>query len=140
MLGKSLYEVYANIQLASPNRPYNKKELDHINSTLDEWFIKWTDGEVRLSKFNYPESIDWYASDYIFTKDDLQDIGYEVWIGLTFEVIQNRGRNVLQKVFGYKDHVYDLKFFPNEQTIFDFTDGEYKGKEFREIKSVKESV
>ena len=52
MLGKSLYEVYANIQLASPNRPYNKKELDHINSTLNEWFIKWTDGEVRLSKFN----------------------------------------------------------------------------------------
>ena len=53
MLEKSLYEVYANIQLASPDRLYNKKELDHIKKTLNEWFMKWTDGEVRLSEFNY---------------------------------------------------------------------------------------
>ena len=119
------YEVYANIQLASPDRPYNK-ELNLINSTLNEWFIKWTDGEVRLSEFNYPELKHWYPSDV------LED-GYEVWVGLTFEVIPSKERTVLQKVFDYTSHVLDLNFFPNEETIFDFTDGEYKGKEYREL-------
>tara|TARA_R100001086_G_scaffold58116_2_gene26517 strand:+ start:1506 stop:1886 length:381 start_codon:yes stop_codon:yes gene_type:complete len=125
MLEKSLYEVYANIQLASPDRLYNKKELDHIKKTLNEWFMKWTDGEVRLSEFNYPHSSDWYASDVL-------EHGLEVWVGLTFEVSVEE-HNPKFMVFNWTDYVLDLNFFPNEQTIFDFTDGEYKGEEFREI-------
>ena len=122
------YEVYANIQIASPNRPYNKKELDLINSTLNEWFIKWTDGEVTLSKFNYPEPKDWYPADV------LED-GYEIWVGLTFVVRKKYPFESNFNVFNWKEHVFELNFFPNEQTIFDFCEGEYKGKEVREIEN-----
>ena len=139
---KFAYEVYANIQLASPDRPYNKKELDHIKYTINEWYSKWSENcygisQVRLSKFNYPTPKDWYPA------DTLED-GYEIWVGLTFEVreipIDRNFSHYSEMQAAVKDEVFDMKykhldlnFFPNEQTIFDFCEGEYKGKEVKAI-------
>ena len=40
---------------------------------------------------------------------------------------------VKDEVFDMKYKLLDLNFFPNEQTIFDFCEGEYKGKEVKAI-------
>ena len=116
------YEVYASCQLAS-DKPHNKKELDHIKHTLNKSFTEWTNGEVTLSKFNYPEPKDWeHAED-----------GYEVWVGLTFIVRESYPIDSNFNVFNWKYEVSDLEFFPNKQTIVDLTDGEYKGKQVKRI-------